>query len=223
MKPAQMAALIDHTLLKQDASEADILKLCKEAREYHFFSVCVRPNWVKLASESVGNTSVKVVSVVGFPQGTSSLQEKLSEAAACIQSGADEIDFVINRDPLHRRDLASLFRECSELVKTCGSIPVKAILETSELSSTEKVVAATIASLAGCAFVKTSTGFSTGGATRQDVALLKETVGRGARVKASGGIRSYEDALVMIEAGAARIGTSNGIGIVTHQAGAGEY
>lgn len=215
--PGDLATYIDHTLLKPDASAEDVHRLCDDARTYEFASVCVNPTFVKLAADLLRNTPVVVCSVVGFPLGAHTPQIKALEARQAIRDGAREIDMVINIGALKSGDHDLLYRDIRAVVEACndGSALCKVILETSLLTDEEKVTACRTARRARADFVKTSTGFSTGGATVGDVALMAEAVrGSGMGVKASGGIRSRADAVKMIEAGATRIGASASIQIV---------
>ena len=206
---------IDHTLLKADASDDKIIKLCKEAKECDFMSVCVNTSNVSLCKKLLAGTNVKVCCVVGFPLGAMSTNAKTFEADDAIKNGANEIDMVINIGKVKSNDYDNVKNDIASLVNVCkGKAILKVIIETCLLTREEKVRVCNIAKEAGADFVKTSTGFSTGGATVDDVKLMRETVGFEMGVKASGGIRTYEDALKMIEAGANRIGTSNGIAIV---------
>ena len=197
---------IDHTLLKPDAQQEQIEKLIEEAKAYDFASVCVNPTWVNFAAEGLRDSDVKVCTVIGFPQ-----------------NGADEIDMVINIGALKSKNLALVEEDIQAVVEASGDKLVKVIIETCLLTDDEKIVACQIAKLAGADFVKTSTGFSTGGATVEDVALMRQTVGPDMGVKASGGARSYEDALAFIEAGATRIGTSSGVAIMEGKVAHGDY
>ena len=205
---------IDHTLLKADANKEQILALIDEAKKYEFASVCVNPTWVKTAAELLKDSSVKVCTVIGFPLGASTSAVKAFEAKDAIANGADEIDMVINIGALKSRNLKLVEDDIKAVVEASGSKLVKVIIETCLLTDEEKVEACQLAKLAGADFVKTSTGFSTGGATVEDVALMRKTVGERAKVKASGGIRTPEDAAAMIEAGADRIGAGNGIVLI---------
>jgi deoxyribose-phosphate aldolase len=212
--PSQLAAFIDHTLLKADATAKDIEKLCAEAREYKFYSVCVNGSWVAQARHFLEGTDVKVASVVGFPLGAMSGDVKRFETETAIDDGAQEIDVVINIGRLKDGDDKFVFRELCDVVEAADEWPVKVILETCLLTREEKIRACQLVVESGARFVKTSTGFSTGGATLDDVKLLRATVGPRFGVKASGGIRVTAAALAMIEAGATRLGTSNGVAII---------
>lgn len=207
-----IASYIDHTLLKADATSKMVEKLCFEAIEYGFYSVCVNPMWVPFASQLLQNEKSLVCSVVGFPLGATPLAA--TEAKWAVANGAGEVDMVLPIGLLKQGDKNSVSQAIVSVVSSVPGIPVKVILETCLLSEEEKVTACLLSANAGAAFVKTSTGFSSGGATIEDVALMRKTVGSALGVKASGGVRSYECALQMIEAGASRIGTSSGISIV---------
>ena len=210
-----IAQMIDHTLLKPDATKEQIKVLCEEAKEYNFASVCVNPTWVNEANSLLNGTDVKVCTVIGFPLGATTSETKAFETKNAIENGAHEIDMVINigalksnNDDLVERDIAAVCAAAS------NKALVKVIIETCLLTEEEKVKACELAKRAGADFVKTSTGFSTGGATIDDVALMRKTVGNEMGVKASGGVRNLADVQKMIEAGATRIGASSGIAIV---------
>lgn len=211
-----IARLIDHTLLKPDASAAEITQLCREAREYHFASVCVNSSYVPLCAELLKGSDVAVCTVVGFPLGASPPEVKAYEAQLAIQHGATEIDMVMNIGALKSRDIRLLHRDIASVVATCHaqSVLCKVILENVKLTDEEKVIAAQVAKLAGADYVKTSTGFGGGGATAADVALMRRVVGPDIGVKAAGGVRDYADAQAMVRAGATRIGASAGVAIV---------
>lgn len=209
------AKYIDHTLLKADAKADEIIELCGEARMYSFASVCVNPTWVKTAAESLEGSAVKVCTVIGFPLGASTSEVKAFETKNAIQNGATEIDMVINigalrggKDELVKRDIEAIVQAANK------QAIVKVIIETSLLTESEKRTACELAVIAGADFVKTSTGFSTGGATAEDVLLMRGVVGPELGVKASGGVRSFEDMNQMIQAGATRIGASSGVQIM---------
>ena len=206
--------LIDHTLLKQDASPEQIIKLCEEAKEFDFMSVCVNPAYVPLAAKCLEGSDVKVCTVIGFPLGMNLTKTKVEEAELCIKQGADEIDMVINVGMLKAGHEDYVKEEIKLLKEVAGSRVLKVIIETCLLTDEEKVRACQLSKEAGADFVKTSTGFSTGGATAHDVALMRKTVGPDMGVKASGGVRTHEDLIAMVEAGANRIGTSNGTKII---------
>jgi deoxyribose-phosphate aldolase len=216
-----IAAMIDHTILKPEATRSDVVKVCKEARQYGFASVCVNPYWVPLVKAELSGTPVKVCTVVGFPLGATSTEAKVAETAAALRSGAQEIDMVINVGALRSGDHEAVEADIREVVKVshaAGAI-VKVILETALLDDNQKAVACTLCKLAGADFVKTSTGFGPSGATAHDVALMRATVGPGMGVKASGGIRTWDDFKVMQAAGATRIGASASVKIVEAAAG----
>jgi deoxyribose-phosphate aldolase len=223
LSPAQLAAFIDHTLLKPDASLEQIKKLCAEAREHKFFSVCVNGSWVATAHQLLEDSDVKVASVVGFPLGAMASDVKRFEAEAAIDDGASEIDLVLNIARFKAGDDKYVLREIIDVVEAADERTVKVILETCLLTDAEKIRACQIVVESGAHFVKTSTGFSTGGATIADVKLMRETVGPKFGVKASGGIRDLPTALAMIEAGATRLGTSAGVAIVQGNSGASGY
>lgn len=206
--------LIDHTLLKQDASPEQIANLCQEAIDHDFMSVCVNPCYVPLAASFLKGTNVKVCTVIGFPLGMNLTRTKVDEATQAIKEGADEIDMVINVGMLKSGHDGYVKEEIKLLKEVAGKKILKVIIETCLLTDDEKVRACIAAKEAGADFVKTSTGFSTGGATAHDVALMRKTVGPDMGVKASGGVRTHEDLLAMVEAGATRIGTSNGTKII---------
>ena len=214
MDKKTIAAMIDHTLLKPEATPAQIEKLCAEAAEYHFASVCVNPVYIPLAARLLKGTGVKVCCVVGFPLGAIAPEQKAAEAASCAAMGAEELDMVIHVGAAKVGDWALVQRDIEGVVKAAAGHTVKVIIETCLLTDEEKVKACEAAKAAGAHFVKTSTGFSTGGATTHNIALMRKTVGPEMGVKASGGIRDYETAMAMIEAGANRIGASAGIAIV---------
>jgi len=214
MDKKTIAAMIDHTLLKPEATPAQIEKLCAEAAEYHFASVCVNPVYIPLAARLLKGTGVKVCCVVGFPLGAIAPEQKAAEAASCAAMGAEELDMVIHVGAAKAGDWALVQRDIEGVVKAAAGHTVKVIIETCLLTDEEKVKACEAAKAAGAHFVKTSTGFSTGGATTHDIALMRKTVGPEMGVKASGGVRDYETAMAMIEAGANRIGASAGIAIV---------
>lgn len=206
---------IDHTLLKADATEEQIRQLCEEAVTYDFMSVCVNPTWVKKAAAFLGNSDVKVCTVIGFPLGANTPELKAFEARNAIQNGATEVDMVINIGALKDEDSELVERDIKGVVEAAKTKALsKVIIETSLLTDEEKVRACELAKKAGADFVKTSTGFSTGGATLEDVTLMRATVGPEMGVKASGGVRTAEDAKAFIAAGATRLGSSNGIAIV---------
>ncbi len=211
---AWLASLLDQTLLKPEATRAQLQALCEEAKEFGFGAVCVNPAHVEFCVSLLKNSSTKVIAVVGFPLGASTTRAKVLEAREALAHGAAEIDMVLQVGLLRSRDLRAVFLDIRKVVLACGEAPVKVILETSLLSEEEKIMGCTLAKAAGAAFVKTSTGFSGGGATTQDIELMRRTVGPEMGVKASGGVRTLADALRMVLAGATRIGTSSGAAIV---------
>lgn len=223
MDTKAILGMIDHTLLKANASKQEILKLVDEAREHSFASVCVNPYWVKLASEQLKDTQVKVCTVIGFPLGASAPEAKAFETAQAVADGAGEIDMVINIGALKDGDDEAVRSDMAGVVKSAQGKLVKVILETCLLNEEEIVRACTLAVEAGVDFVKTSTGFSTGGATIEAVSLMAKTVGPKFGVKASGGVRSLEDAQAMIQAGATRLGTSAGVAIAQGLLSKGDY
>ncbi|WP_100331615.1 deoxyribose-phosphate aldolase [Bacillus xiapuensis] len=210
-----MAKTIDHTLLKADATKEEIKKLCEEAKAYGFASVCVNPSWVAFASEQLAGTEVKVCTVIGFPLGATTTEVKAFETKDVIQKGAQEVDMVLNIGALKDGDEETVLKDIQAVTAAAkGKALSKVIIETSLLTDEEKQKACQLAVAAGADYVKTSTGFSTGGATVEDVALMRRTVGPHVGVKASGGVRSKEDAENMIKAGATRIGASSGVKII---------
>lgn len=216
MNKEQIAGMIDHTLLKPDAQKAAVIKLAEEAKTYKFASVCVNPSMVKTAYEVLKDTpEVKVCTVIGFPLGATTPEVKAFETKNAIENGAGEVDMVINIGALKDKDNELVERDIRAVVEAAkGKALTKVIIETCLLTDEEKIRACELAVKAGADYVKTSTGFSTGGATKEDIALMRQTVGPNKGVKASGGIRSAADAKAMIEAGATRIGASAGIAIV---------
>ena len=216
-----LASLIDHTLLKPDADKAQIEVLCREAAQFCFASVCVNPNWVPVCRDLLRGSGVKVCTVIGFPFGAHLPDVKAYEARRAVEQGADEVDMVINIGALKSKDYALVEQDIRGVVKGVGKDTiVKVILETSLLSRDEKVMGSSLAKAAGADFVKTSTGFAGGGATVEDIRLMRETVGPEIGVKASGGIRTPEDVQKMVAAGATRIGASASVKIVRGEAGA---
>jgi deoxyribose-phosphate aldolase len=210
----KMAGYIDHTLLKPEATEQQVVELCREAIEYGFFSVCINPSYVGTAFRELSGSKVKICCVVGFPLGATTTTVKVFEAAEAVREGAAEIDMVIHIGALKGRNEDYVSKDISAVVSAAEGRPVKVIIETGLLSDEEKVVACRLAIKAGAKFVKTSTGFGPGGATVADIQLMRETIGPEPGVKASGGVRSADAAREMIEAGATRIGTSSGVLIV---------
>ena len=209
-----IAAIIDHTLLKADATEKDILKCCEEGKKYGFASVCIQPCYVKLAAEALKGSGVKVATVVGFPLGANLTSVKAFEAARAVEDGADELDMVLNIGALKQGNAKYVEEDIKAVVKAADGAVVKVILETCYLTDEEKVLACKLSKNAGAHFVKTSTGLAGGGATVEDVALMRRTVGQDLGVKAAGGIRTLESFKAMVDAGANRIGTSNGVKIL---------
>lgn len=205
---------IDHTILKADAKKEDVVRYCKEAREYDFMSVCVNSCHVKTVKKELEGSDVKVCCVVGFPLGAMATEAKAFETKYCMENGADEIDMVINIGALKDKNYDYVKSDIEEVVKAANGKVVKVIIETCLLDEEEKKKACELAKEAKAHFVKTSTGFSTGGSTEEDVRLMKSVVGDELKVKASGGVRTKEDAMNMIDAGADRIGASSGINIV---------
>lgn len=209
-----LAKFIDHTILKPNATQEDVKKICQEAKEYGFASVCVNQYYTKFVKEQLATSEVKVCTVVGFPLGAVSSEIKAFETTKAIEDGADEIDMVINIGALKDEKYDYVLNDIKAVVEAAKPALVKVILETCLLTDKEKVKACQLSLEAGANFVKTSTGFSTGGATVSDIKLMRETVGSEVGVKASGAVRDYETAIAVIEAGANRIGASAGIAIV---------
>ena len=205
---------IDHTVLKADTPKAKVQQIIDEAIQYDFMSVCINPTWVSFAAEKLAATDVKVCTVIGFPLGANTSTVKAFEAAEAIKNGADEVDMVINIGAAKDGDWDLVESDIQAVVDASKDVTTKVIIETSLLTDEEKVKACQAAVRAGADFVKTSTGFSTAGATVADIALMRQTVGPDVAVKASGGVRSIADAQAMIEAGATRLGTSNGVDIM---------
>lgn len=218
--PADLAGLIDHTILKPDAKEAQVLEFCEQARAHRFCSVCVNSVHVALVARALAGSGVKVCSVVGFPLGAMVSRAKAAETEAAIADGAEEIDMVIAIGALKEGRLEAVRDDIAAVRVACTGAVLKVIIETCLLTEEEKRAACRLAKEAGADFVKTSTGFSTGGATVADIALMRETVGPELGVKASGGVRTLEAARAVIAAGATRIGTSSGIALVTEGAAA---
>ena len=211
----EIAARIDHTQLKPGTTSEDVVKLCDEARRYGFATVCVGPGWVELAARLLQASRTVPITVVAFPLGTATTDEKVSETREAIGKGAREIDMVANLAALKAKDYRAVLDDIAAVVSAARPSPVKVILETASLSIEEKIAGCALAKAAGASYVKTSTGFGAGGATVEDVALLRRVAGDDMGVKASGGIRTRADAIRMIEAGASRLGTSAGVAIVT--------
>src|SRR5699024_4938384 len=210
-----LAKYIDHTLLKPEATKEQIKQLVREAKEYDFASVCVNPHWVSYSYDHLKETNVKVCTVIGFPLGANSTETKVFETKQAISNGATEVDMVINIGELKSKNDELVKQDIQAVVESAkGKALTKVIIETSLLSNDEKVRACELAKLAGADFVKTTTGFSGGGATVEDIKLMRETVGPDMGIKASGGVRTLQDTKAMIEAGATRIGASAGVKIV---------
>ncbi|OAJ74056.1 2-deoxyribose-5-phosphate aldolase [Brevibacillus sp. SKDU10] len=225
MSKESVAKYIDHTALKPDTTKDMIVKLCEEAKEYRFASVCVNPTWVSLCAELLKEApEVKVCTVIGFPLGANTPELKAFETTNAIENGATEVDMVINVGALKDKNDQLVEQDIRAVVEAAkGKALVKVIIETCLLTEEEKVRACELAVKAGADFVKTSTGFSTGGATAEDIALMRKTVGRELGVKASGGIRSYADVEKMLQAGACRIGASAGVSIVKGEVSNSQY
>jgi deoxyribose-phosphate aldolase len=217
---SEIAKMIDHTLLKPNCTQDQIINVCSEAREHHFATVCVNPYWVKLAAKELHNSGVRVTTVVGFPLGSTSTFTKMAEARDAIANGAAEIDMVMNISAFKSGDFEAVQKDVEGVVQACkDQAVVKVILETCYLTDEEKEKACLICKTAGADFVKTSTGFGTGGATPEDIALMRRTVGPNMGVKASGGVRDLETAQRLVAAGATRLGASSSVDIVTGGAG----
>lgn len=209
-----LAKVIDHTLLKPVATRAQIEKLCAEARQYGFASVCVNPCWVPLCAELLKNSGVAVCTVIGFPLGATTTEAKAFEASDALQNGAGELDMVLNIGALKSGDYETVRQDVRAVREAGDDFILKVIIETSELTRDEKVKACELAAEAGADFVKTSTGFASGGATVEDVRLMKASVPSGVQVKASGGVRTRADVDAMLAAGATRVGASAGVSII---------
>lgn len=220
---ADLAHVIDHTLLGRDASRDDLERLCREAREHSFASVCVNGANVRFCREQLRGSSVMTVAVVGFPLGAMATASKAHEAATAVRDGADEVDMVINLGALKSRDYRTVEEDIRAVVDAARPAPVKVILEVGALDHEEKIIACSLAKAAGAAFVKTSTGFGPGGATVEDVALMRSVVGPDMGVKASGGVRDAQTADAMVGAGATRIGASASVAIVSGTTGQSQY
>lgn len=210
----ELAKMIDHTLLDPSATRDSLVRLCEEAKAYDVHAVCINPYWVPFAVNQLKGSEIKVCSTVGFPLGVSLPEVKALEAETVVRLGATEVDMVINIGALKSQDLSAVREDISQVVKSSKESLVKVIIETAYLNEQEKIQACRLAEESGAAFVKTSTGFGPGGATVEDVALMRKTVGGRLGVKASGGIRTLKDAFRMIEAGATRIGTSSTVQIL---------
>jgi deoxyribose-phosphate aldolase len=219
--PSQVAHLIDHTLLKPEATEDQIAQLCYEAKKYNFIAVCINPNWVSLCRQLLRGSNVKIATVVGFPLGAHATETKVFETAQAVKDGADEIDMVINIGALKAGDYATVERDIHAVVEVAHALGaiVKVIIEAALLNDDEKEQACILSKAAGADFVKTSTGFGPGGATAHDVALMRKVVGPQLGVKAAGGIRDYKAVEEMVKAGATRIGASAGVKIMQEASG----
>jgi deoxyribose-phosphate aldolase len=221
--PADLAPYIDHTLLKPDARAEDVVRVAEEARQHGFATVCVNSAHVATAARVLAGATAVPIAVVGFPLGASLPAAKAFEAREAIRAGAREIDMVLNVGALKAHDYALVHQDIAAVVEASRPLPVKVILETALLTDEEKVLACALAKAAGAAFVKTSTGFGPGGATAEDVALMRRVVGEDVGVKASGGVRSAEDAMKMLRAGANRLGASASVAIITGQTSTAKY
>ena len=222
MNPKDIAAMIDHTLLKATATPGQISEICAEARANGFASVCINPCYVPLAARELAESEVMVCTVIGFPLGAATTQIKAEEAMLAMDQGADEVDMVMNIGAMKAGDYELVESDIRAVVNAAGRAKVKVIIETVYLTDEEKIKACEIVMESGAAFVKTSTGTAGGGATVEDVRLMKKSVGDRILIKAAGGVRDFADAVAMIEAGASRIGTSGGVGIVSG-IGSGEH
>ena len=219
----EIASLIDHTLLKPEAAKQDVLRVCQEASEFGFACVCINPFWVRIAAEALAGSTARVCTVIGFPLGANDTRTKLAEADYGLAQGAKELDMVQNIGALRSKDFHLVHKEIADLadVAHASGVILKVILETCLLSDTEKITACKLAMEADADFVKTSTGFSTGGATLEDVSLMRRTVGEKVGVKAAGGVRTLRVLREMVSAGATRIGTSSGASIIRELAAEG--
>lgn len=218
----ELNRMIDHTILKADATKDDVMKIIEEAKKYHFYSVCLNPTWVSLAAKELQGAPVAVCTVIGFPLGANTSEVKAFEVKNAIENGTDEVDMVINIGELKDGNYDKVQKDIEAVVEAAkDQALVKVIIETSLLEREEKIKACELAKAAGADFVKTSTGFSTGGATIEDVKLMRETVGPEMGVKASGGIHNAKEAMAMIEAGATRLGASSGVAIMNGLSGTG--
>jgi len=223
LSPSDVASYIDHTLLKPDTTKSQIYKLCEEALSYSFFAVCVNSSMISFCKEVLKNSSVKIASVIGFPLGVCDSATKAFETTRAMSLGANEIDMVIHLGAVKSQDWSYVEKDIKDVVLAANGNIVKVILESHLLTPEEIKKSCEVSLIAGAHFVKTSTGFSGGGAKVEDVALMKTVVGSKAQVKASGGVRDYQTALTMIAAGAARLGTSSGVAIVTNTDGKSGY
>lgn len=220
----KIAKMIDHTILKATATKEEVIKICSEAKEYGFFSVCVNPTQIELVKKELQGSDVKVCTVIGFPLGANTPEVKAFETKDAISKGADEVDMVINIGALKDKNYELVQRDIKAVVDAANKVAlVKVIIETCYLTDEEKKIACELAVKAGTDYVKTSTGFGTGGSTPEDIKLMRETVGENIGVKASGGVRCEKDAIAVIEAGASRIGASASIAIVSGQISKSDY
>lgn len=219
-----LKSYIDHTVLKPESTDLDIQQACLDAKKHEFKAVCINPTWVAYVSDLLKDSSVNTCTVIGFPLGANTTATKVNETKQAIKDGADEVDMVINIGAMKSEDFSLVRDDIKAVIEAADKKAlVKVIIETSLLSHNEKIRACEIAKSAGADFVKTSTGFSTGGATVEDIKLMRTAVGPEMGVKASGSVRTYEDAKAMIEAGATRIGTSNGVALVQGIEGTNAY
>lgn len=214
---------IDHTILKRDAIKSEIDKIIDEAIKYEFKTICIHPTWIEHAKERLSNTDIGITVVFGFPYGTQTTETKIFEAKDALEKGATELDMVINVGKLHDNDIEYLKRELSLVREATKGVTIKLILETGLLTKDEIKIASKLGVDAKWDFIKTSTGIQTTGATTEDVKIMKDIAGNSSKVKASGGVRSYDDAVKMIEAGASRIGTSNGVDIMEGKISKSDY
>ena len=221
--PSDLAPLIDHTLLKPNATREQLKQLCDEARKHGFATVCVNPVNVRFCAAQLEGSGVRPIAVVGFPLGASTPNAKAFEAREAIRNGAEEIDMVVNIGALKERNYSLVLEDIQAVVAAASPKPVKVILETGGLNDEEKVIGCTLSKVGGAAFVKTSTGFGPGGATAEDISLMRQVVGAEMGVKASGGVRSLQDVHSMIDAGANRVGASGSVAIVTGKSASGGY
>ena len=218
MDKKRLAKMIDHTILKPDATKEEVIKICEEAKRYSFASVCINPSRIKLAKDILDGSEVKICTVIGFPLGATSTESKRFETEQAIKDVATEVDMVINIGSLKDKDYDYVYNDIKAVVEVAKNKALtKVIIETCLLNDDEKVMACNLAKKAGADFVKTSTGFSTKGATVEDIKLMRETVGKSIGVKASGGVRTYDQAMEMINNGANRIGASASIAIINGQ------
>lgn len=222
MTPEQIAGMIDHTILSAVSKESDIIRVCEEAKQHGFATVCVNPHWVPIAARELAGSQVGLTTVIGFPLGASRTGIKAAEAADAISAGASEIDMVLNVGAMKSGHIEAVKHDIEQVVRACkGKAAVKVIIETCYLTDEEKRQASLLCKEAGADFVKTSTGFGTGGATVEDIALIRRVVGPDMGIKASGGVRDLEVARKLIEAGATRLGASSSVAIVTGGTGQG--